>query len=93
MTPERFAAAGDEPAGDALDAYVKSSKGNREFGIRPRGVKLYRTLGTSPNTFKKYSFLPVLTAADFGSDTYAPGATVTIDSVEWTVAARRDEDY
>lgn len=93
MTPERFAAAGDEPTADAIEAYVKTSKGSREFGVKPRGVKIYREVGTAPNTFKKYSFLPVLTATSYGSDDYAKDATLVIDGVTWTVVSRKDEDY
>jgi len=90
----RVAAAGTAPAGAVTsNAYAKISKSNREFGIRPRGVRLVRTLGTGDLAFKKYSFLPVLTSTAWDANTFDPGATVTIDETAWTVAARVPEDF
>ena len=94
LDPNRAAQAGTEPTGDvSSNIKVKVSKGNKEYGIRPRGVRLARIVGTAPDTFRKYSFLPVLTATAFASATYAVGATITIDGVEWEVAAKVPEDY
>ena len=94
LTPEYAAAAGSPPTG-AVDNDIrpKVSKTNGEFGLRPRGVRLSRTIGTAPDTFKKYAFLPVLTIANFNSPTFANGATVTIGSDTWTIVAKVAEDY
>lgn len=72
---------------------VKVSKTNREFGLRPRGVRLSRTVGTAPDTFKRYSFLPVLTKTAFDGTGFAVGATITIDSIAWTIVGKISEDY
>ena len=94
LDPDRAAKAGTEPTGDvSSNIKCKVSKGNKEFGLRPRGVRLARIVGTDPDTFRKYSFLPVLTAAAFGSATFAVGATITIGGVDWEVAAKVAEDY
>lgn len=94
LSPERAAVAGAPPAGD-VSSPIKAlvSKTNRSFGIRPRGVVLSRVIGTAPDTFKKYSFLPVLTPAAFVTATFAIGATITIDGTEWTIASKQSEDY
>lgn len=94
IATDRVAAAGTAPTGAvSSNAYAKISKTNREFGIRPRGVRLVRTLGTAPLTFKRYSFVPVLTAEAFDTDAFDPGAQVTVDGVAWTVAGRVPEDF
>lgn len=91
---ERLAAAGTVPTG-TVSSPIKAqiSKSNREYGLRPRGVRLARTVGTAPDTFKKYTFLPILLATEFSSATFAIGATVTIDGTDWTVVAKVPEDY
>lgn len=71
----------------------KISKSRREYGLKPRGVILSRTLGTAPDTFKKYYFLPILTQAAYNGTTYADGATVNIATVPWTVVGRVNEEY
>lgn len=94
LNSARVAAAGTPPTGaQTSDAYVKISKSNRQFGIRPRGLRLTRTVGTAPDTFKKYTFLPILTQAAFAANTSSVGATVTIGTVSWTVAAKLGEDF
>lgn len=94
LTANFATAAGTPPAG-AVNSSIKAkvTKSNREAGLRPRGVRLFRTLGTAPDTFKRYAFLPVLTAAGLASATFAPGATITIGTVAWTVSTRVQEDY
>ena len=94
LTPDYAAAAGTAPTGTITsNIRPKITKGDREFGVRPRGVRLVRTIGTAPDTFKKYAFLPVLTASEWASATYAPGVTVTIGTIDYTVASRINEDY
>lgn len=94
LTPEYFAVAGTAPTGPATSSIrAKISKSNREFGIRPRFVRLTRTIGTAPDTFRRYATLSVLTPADFALPAFALGATITIDTVAYTVIGREGEDY
>lgn len=82
----RYAAAGAAPAGNADQAEsVIVGKSNNSFGLRPRGVRLVRTVGTAPNTFKKYGFLPVLLASEWGTGNFVRGGTITIAGTIWTV--------
>lgn len=77
---EDTATAGGFTAGaaDATRPFVKVSKSNREFGIRPRGVRLSREDGNAI----RYRFLPCATAAQQAS--VAAGGSVTIGGVSWT---------
>lgn len=94
LTPDFAAAAGAAPAGDITsNIRPKVSKSNGEFGLRPRGVRVSRTLGTDPDTFKKYAFLPVLSATVFAGTTFNSGAEVTIGGITYTVVSRVSEDY
>lgn len=94
LTPEYNSVAGTPPASPATsNIRAKVSKTNREFGIRPRRVILSRTVGTAPNTFRKYAYLPVLTPTAYNSNTFALGATVTINSVDYDVVGKQNEDY
>jgi len=90
-----YAAQAGTPPGGAIDSdiKVKVSKTNREHGIRPRGVRLYRQIGTPPNAFIRYGFLPVLTETAWNGAGFAPEADITIGSVDWKVLSRQAEDY
>jgi hypothetical protein len=68
--------------------------GNRgkEFGIHPRGVRLYRSRGTAPDVFKSYKFLPVLTREDLDGGGFDIDETITISSVVWTISDQISED-
>lgn len=94
MEPDRFAVAGTPPTG-AVNSFIKAkiSKTNREYGIRPRGVRLARIIGAGDDTFRKYSFLPVLTPAAYNGEGFAIGATITIDGTAWEIVAKVGEDY
>lgn len=88
------AVAGTEPAAAAgSPIYAKVSKSKREFGLRPRGARLARTVGSGDAAFQKYTFLPLRSITDAASATYAVGATITIDTVAWTVISLEAEDY
>jgi len=88
------AVAGTAPEGATTsDIIAKVSKSNREFGIRPRGVILTRTVGTAPDTFTRRRFLPVLTEAAWGGSGFAPDATITINSIAWKVLRKVPEDF
>lgn len=94
MSPDYAAKAGTAPTGAVTSPIkVKISKGNREYGLRPRGVTLARTIGTAPDTFTKTTFLPVLTQSAFSSAAFALDAKISIGSIEWTVVGKRGEDY
>ena len=94
MSPDFAAQAGTEPTGGvSTDVKPKISKTNREHGIRPRGVRLGRTIGTAPDTFTRYTFLPVLTQTEFNSAAYAIGATITIGTTAWEVVSKQGEDF
>jgi len=89
----RVSAAGTAPTGaQDSDVSAKVSKSTREAGLKPRGVRLVRTIGTAPNQFKRYTFLPVLTQTALDGAGFNVGATITIDGVAWTVARRLPED-
>lgn len=94
LTATYAAVAGTPPTGAVNNSILpKISKSNREYGLRPRGVRLSRTVGTAPNTFKKYTFLPILTVAGSVEAGFAIGAEITIDGVAWTVTGKVPEDY
>lgn len=94
LHPDKAAVAGSPPTGDVSSPIkAKISKTNKEYGIRPRGVRLARIIGTAPDTFKKYAFLPVLTSAAMGTPAFAIGATITIGGVAWIVVSHEGEDY
>lgn len=83
-------AAGAAPSGAVSNPVkCKVSKTNREFGLRPRGLLLSRDVGTAPNNFKKYRFLPILTATQFQQ----PESTYNIGGTTWTFVSKVPEDY
>lgn len=84
VQPEGAAINGTPPAGN-IDTNVSAQVGGsrRSYGCHARGVRLVRTVGTAPNTFKRYNFYPVLTPTAFGSIT--KGQEFTIDGTAWTV--------
>lgn len=82
------------PAGPAESSIpAKISKGNREFGLRPRGVRLARDVGGDEGTTTKYTFLPVPVASAWGTTPYVDGGAVTINAVQWLVVGLVEEDY
>lgn len=94
LDADRIAVAGTPPAtGTVSNIRAKVSKSNKEYGLRPRGVRLARTVGTAPDTFVKYSFLPVLSIADFASADFQLGGSITIGTISWEIIARISEDY
>ena len=90
----RVAAAGAAPTGAITSSVkVKISKTGREYGIRPRGLRLTRTLGTAPDTFKRSTFLPILSEAVFNAQATGDDQTKEIGGVTWTVAGKVPEDF
>ena len=94
MDADRIAIAGSQPVDPATSSIrVKISKSNREYGLRPRGVRLARTIGTPPETFVKYSFLPVLNGGDFETPQFGLGATKTYGGNTWEIIGKVNEDF
>lgn len=75
-------------AGGTIDApfHVLSSGSRRRFGIHARGVRLTRTVGTSPNQFTKGSFLSFPTPAAWNAA--AVGSTITVGANQWTISSK-----
>lgn len=94
ITADFYDAAGTPPGGD-IDSQVKAEiyKSNREFGLGCRGARLGRTVGTAPNTFVKYSFIPILTAAQYNTGDFVVGSEITVGSTTWTIISLKPEDY
>lgn len=94
MSSARAAVAGSTAAtGDSSSIRAKISKSNTEYGIRPRGVKLSRVVGTGDDASRKSSFLPVLTPTDFASAAFSIGGSITIGTIEWEIIAKVGEDF
>jgi len=87
------ALANAEPAGAVDDpnvfAFASNPGSKRKKQLNARGVKLGRTVGTAPNTFTRYTFLPILTKARL--DAIAIDATVTLNGNEYTVRDKVNE--
>lgn len=84
------AAIGAQPAGSvSSDLNARTRKGNREFGLRARGWRYYRQLGSGDDTFRRYASVPKMTPAAWNA---TPAATVSIDGTEWTFLNRYPED-
>ena len=86
LNQETLNSAGPQPAGaitSSLSADVR--KGKREYGLGPRGVMISQTLGTTPDTFKRYAFLPVLSEASYDAGNFVIGGTVSYKDNAWTV--------
>ena len=94
LTPAILAIAGTPPTGDVdSDIKAKVTKGNREFGIRPRRVTGSTKIGTAPNDFRTYVSVPVLTPAAFATPAFALNATFTYNSLTYTIISRENEDF
>lgn len=91
LTNETAAVAGAPPAGD-IDSNVpaKVSKSNGEYGVRPRGLRLTRVLGTGATASRRNRFLPILTETAWNA--FAEGAELTVGGVQWTISKKINED-
>lgn len=72
---------------------AKITKSNRQFGLRPRGVRLARVRGTAPDQFRSYAFLPIPLASAWGVGDFAEGSTVEYNGFAWEVVSLVAEDY
>jgi hypothetical protein len=94
LSPNYALAAGTSPAGAInREITVKVSRSRREIGLSPRHAVLGRTVGTAPNTFVKYTKLPLRSIADFTSATYAKGQPISVGSTTWEVYGKVAEDF
>jgi hypothetical protein len=87
-----------EPESDVdSDILPKISKSNREYGLRPRGVRLYRdvTAGTGANAItKRYNaFLPILKKETLGDTNFSKEKDVTYKGSTWKIGGLVQEDY
>jgi len=98
LSAKKLAVASNTVPTAAVDSTVKVkvSKSNREFGLRPRGVVMYRTVtagaGANAVTKNKYMFLPILSKTVFDGATFAAETTHTYDGSTWTVLDKKVED-
>lgn len=91
LTSKTVTIAGAAPSGDVdSDIPAKVSKSNGEFGIRPRGLRLTRVVGTGATAFRQYAFVPVLTQTVWNG--FEVNGTVTYDGNSWTIATKVNED-
>lgn len=87
-----------EPDGDVdSDILPKISKSNREYGLRPRGVRLYRdvTAGSGVNAVSRRftAFLPILKKETLGDTNFSKEKDVTYKGNTWKVGGLIQEDY
>jgi len=94
LSAKKVLIAGTPPAA-AVDSpiKVKVSKSNREFGIRPRGITIAKEVGTAPDLFQKYAFIPILTEAAFGATSNQLNQAVSYDGDNWQIISRAAEDF
>ena len=99
LSSEKAAVANNtEPAG-SVDSNIKPkiSKSNREYGLRPRGVRLVKELtatqGNVTVTKNVYAFLPILKPDTLTGANFTEGKDVTYKGDTWKVLAQVQEDY
>ncbi len=86
LDEDTAAAGGFTGVADARDLFVKVSKSNREFGMRPRGIRASRV----SNNRVTYRLIPMATQSDLNSA--ASSQTITVGSATWTVVSVANED-
>lgn len=64
---------------------VKVSKSKRQFGLRPRGIQIGRSLVSGDITQIEYAFLPVLTPAALNG--YKKEDTISYNGATWRVVS------
>lgn len=91
LDDDTLAVAGTPPTGaETTPLYVKVSKTNREFGLRPRlGVYVFVETAPSGRELKVYKRVPFLTPAAFAA---APNL-ITIGTEDYVLVSKQNEDY
>lgn len=92
LSADRATAGGFAEGATDDDDSVKVSKTNREFGMRPRGVRGSRNIGSEEEPNMRYTFLPVATEALFNGAAYSKGATFTTDGETYTITSKVAEN-
>lgn len=83
-------AIGSQPSGSIdSDINARTRKNSRQYGLRVRGWRLYRIIGSGANQFRRYTFLPKLTQSEYNE---AFPETISISGVDWKPLARVPED-
>lgn len=76
--------------GTATNGISAIAGGSRKrLGLRARGVRLTRKVGTAPNQGTRSTFLPILKPADFTA--LSKGSEITIGSLTYTVSSKVPE--
>jgi len=78
------------PAGPATAPGTVRVGGSRKaYGVHARRLYLSRTLGSSPNTYKKRDTLVIETKTDF--DTLINDATIEVGTTTWNITGYQAE--
>lgn len=97
ISPQVAAVANNDPPAGAVTSNikVKVSKTNREFGLRPRFVRVAREVDVDTETRNLviYRTIPVLTPTAFNSASFALNAVVSYEGDNYTVIQKEPEDY
>jgi hypothetical protein len=80
---------GTAPAGAYTGIPVESRRSSRSQLLNVRGLRLVRTVGTAPNDKTFSTFLVCLSKA--GYDSVIEGASITVNSVTYTVGKKIPE--
>lgn len=86
---------GTIPDGETTNSnYVFVTKSKRRYGIGARHVVIGRTVGTAPDTYVKYSRLPVCDPTDWNAETGAwqVGNVVSYEGTNWEIVSRVNEN-
>lgn len=85
-------AAGGSAGAPTSSMFVKITKSDREFGLRPRFVTLSETFTTTGGrSFKEYRRLPMTTLAAWNA--VAEDSTLTVGGKQYDVVGKEKEDY
>lgn len=89
-----IAATGNTAATGTIDdknifAFAQNPGSKRKKQLNARGLRLQRFTGTGANRKRFTTFMPVFTATAW--DAYNVGATLTVNSVEYTIADKINE--
>lgn len=77
--------------GFTVKGTLRSSQGNRQFGIKPRYLRLSRKGGAAPFIKTLYTNLPVLLPADF--DAFVEKSDIVVDGNTYKILKKVNERY
>lgn len=89
-----FYGGGPEPEDD-VNSFVPAivTKTSRQFGLKPRGVRLYRRVTVGGRVRVVYYFLPLLTRKYFDAEWMGPEIGWQFDGYDWKVRSVIPESY